>query len=107
MNKIKLLTDVDFDGATKQGIVIVDFFSPTCGPCKNVEAMLESVADELKAHKAVVIYKVDVYQSGSTAARFGVRALPTLIIMKDGQPKMQRTGMIDKTSIYKAIAEAL
>lgn len=91
---IQELNDKNFDSMDTKGIAIVDFYSETCGPCKNVMKLLESIEEELTKHKPLVrIFKVDVYQSQQLAMSYGVRQVPTVFIWKDNKVIEQFIGI--------------
>ncbi len=72
--------------------VLVDFFAEWCGPCKAMAPALDAVANELKGKVKVV--KVDVDQNPSVTTNYGVQAMPTLLLFKDGKVAAQHTGAI-------------
>jgi thioredoxin 1 len=63
--------------------VLVDFFAEWCGPCKMIAPVLEELSNEMKGKAK--IFKVDVDKSRDLAQKYGVMAVPTLIIFKDGK----------------------
>ena len=69
----------------------VDFFATWCGPCKMLTPVIEEM-DEKGAFGDVKILKIDVDEVGPLAARFGIQAIPTLILFKDGQQVDKRMG---------------
>jgi thioredoxin 1 len=70
--------------------VLVDFWAEWCGPCKAMDPILDSLATEL-ADK-VKIVKLDVDANPSTVVRYNVRAMPTMIVFKNGQPVDYKVG---------------
>jgi len=72
--------------------VLVDFFAEWCGPCKAMAPALDAVANELKGK--VKIVKVDVDQNPSVTMNYGVQAMPTLLLFKNGKVAAQHTGAI-------------
>jgi len=72
--------------------VLVDFFAEWCGPCKAMAPALEQVAAELKGK--VKVAKLDVDQNPEVTRRYGIQAMPTLMIFKDGEVAAQRVGAL-------------
>lgn len=72
--------------------VLVDFFAEWCGPCKAMAPALDQVAAEMKGKLKVV--KVDVDQNPSVTAKYGIRAMPTLLVFKDGKVAAQHVGAL-------------
>jgi thioredoxin 1 len=70
--------------------VLVDCYSPGCGPCAALAPVLDELSQELDGQLA--IEKVDVAAQPQVAMQFGIRSVPTLLLFKDGQLKATRTG---------------
>ena len=85
--------------------VLVDFWAPWCGPCKMIAPILEELATELAGK--LTIYKVNVDDNGDIAAQYGIRAIPTLLLFKDGQLAEQIVGMMDKAALKTKISARL
>lgn len=98
---VEQLTDADFGEAIKEGIVLVDFWAPWCGPCRMQLPILESVADALQGRATVA--KVSVDENPDTAATYGVQSIPTLILFKDGKKAEQFVGVQDQDTLVAAI----
>jgi thioredoxin 2 len=78
-------TDADFTAVVERSPlpVVVDLWAPWCGPCRMISPALEDVASRLRGRMKLV--KVNVDDNPSTAARFGVQGIPTLLVFRDGQ----------------------
>jgi thioredoxin 1 len=72
--------------------VLVDFFAEWCGPCKAMAPALEQVAEEMAGKVKVV--KLDVDQNPTVTGKYGIRAMPTLMLFKNGQVAAQHTGAL-------------
>lgn len=77
--------------------VVVDFWAPWCGPCKAIAPILEELADELGA--AVKICKVNVDNNSEIAGKFEIRAIPTILIFKDGAVAETVVGLTSKDDL--------
>lgn len=73
-----------------EGLSLVDFWAPWCGPCRAVAPVLERLAGELSDQ--VRIGKINVDEASALAARLGVRSIPTLILFRNGVPVAQSVG---------------
>jgi thioredoxin 1 len=85
--------------------VLVDFWAPWCGPCKAIAPVLEELAGEMAGK--IIIGKVDVDENGEVAAQYNVRAIPTLILFKDGQVAEQFVGLVGKSDLKAKIEKHL
>ena len=84
--------------------VLVDFWSEGCGPCRMLNPVLEEIAAAQVGQ--AVIAKVNIGESPELAARFGITAVPTLIVFKNGQPVRTLRGVQSRREISAAIAAA-
>jgi thioredoxin 1 len=85
--------------------VLVDFWAEWCGPCKAIAPKLEEIASEMGAK--VRIAKVDVDSNQESAAKFGIRSIPTMILFKGGKPVGQIMGNQPKENIVEFISQHL
>jgi len=105
-DNLKHLTDSELDatsGSDSPGLV--DFWAPWCGPCKAIGPVVEELANEY-AGKAVIA-KMNVDDNPATPGKFSVRAIPTLILFKNGEVVDQVTGAVGKTQLIAMLDKAL
>jgi len=76
-------------------VVLVDFYADWCGPCQQLEPIVESVAAETDA----AVAKVDIDRLQPLAQRHGVRGVPTMVLFSDGEPVEQTVGLKPKTQL--------
>ena len=88
-----------------QGISVVDFWAPWCGPCIQMAPALESFAAS-NAGK-VTVCKLDVDENPKTAERFEIRSVPTIIFFKDGQVQHVSRGTMSAASLQNKLNELL
>jgi thioredoxin 1 len=84
--------------------VLVDFWAPWCGPCRVIAPSLEEIAEE---RDDLRIVKLNVDDNQTTAARYGVMSIPTLIVFKNGQPAHQIVGALPKSRLVQELEPAL
>lgn len=94
-----------YEAVVGSGVVLVDFWAPWCGPCKMQTPILEKVAASL-GEKAVIA-KVNVDENPELAAKYGIRSIPTLILLKDGENKQQMIGLQQEAALVSAIEAEL
>jgi len=85
--------------------VLVDFWAPWCGPCRAIAPVIEELSGEYTGKLKVA--KCNVDDNPKTPTRFGIRAIPTLIIFKGGNVSEQITGAVAKSQIVSAIDKAV
>jgi len=94
------LTEANFDQEVLNATtpVLVDFWATWCGPCKMIAPIIDEIAGEKIG--VVKVGKVDVDENQAISARFGIRAIPTLLLFKDGEVKEQIVGgMVSKRDL--------
>ena len=101
------ITDSNFESEVVKSAtpVLIDFWAAWCAPCRALAPTVDSIAAEYKGR--VKVGKLDVDANGSTAARFNIRGIPTLLVIKDGQVKEQIVGAVEKSVITKALDKHL
>ena len=101
------LTDATFDQTVHSSDVpvLVDFWAPWCGPCKMIAPLIKEIADEY-ADKAKIC-KLNTDDARDSAMEFGISAIPTIILFKDGQVQKKWVGLTSKKNLATAIDELL
>jgi thioredoxin 1 len=101
------ISDASFDQEViKSSVpVLIDFWAPWCGPCKAIAPIIDELAKDYAGKLKVV--KLNVDDNPETAARYGVRGIPNLLIIKNGQVKDQIVGAVPKGHLVRAVDNAL
>ncbi len=106
MSELILADDTNFDQHLADSkAIIVDFMSPTCAPCKQMEPSLKKIAENYRSK--VKVLKVNVDSCPMTSSRYFVRGLPTLLFIKNGNVKNQVVGAINSSMIEKKLREVI
>ncbi len=85
--------------------VLIDFWAPWCGPCKAIAPAIDEIANDYAGKLKVV--KINVDDNPQIPARYGVRGIPNLLIIKGGQVKEQIVGAVPKVNLVRAVDSAL
>lgn len=93
---VKVVTDKDFDAETDTGVVLTDFWATWCGPCRMQSPVVEKVEESMPNVKFT---KMDVDANPDTPKSFGIQAIPTLLVKKDGKPVEQIVGYHTKDQL--------
>ncbi len=98
-DSIVQLTDDNFEGEVLKSElpVLVDFWAQWCGPCKMIAPILDELATEYAGK--VKIGKLNIDENQATAPQYGVRGIPTLILVKDGAVQAQQVGAVSKSQL--------
>lgn len=106
-NSIKNVTDASFESDVLQSNtpVLVDFWAAWCGPCKAIAPILDEAATDYQ--NRVTIAKVNVDENPETAAKYGVRGIPTLMLFKNGEVAQTKVGALSKAQLYQFLDDSL
>jgi thioredoxin 1 len=83
MGKYIELTNENFEEVTKEGVSLVDFWAPWCGPCRMISPIIEELAEEFEGKANIC--KVNTDEQTELSQQFAVRSIPTIVFMKDGE----------------------
>ena len=103
MSEVLHINDADFESVVVNSDipVLLDFWAPWCGPCKMIAPVLDELAPEFSGK--VKIVKMHVDDNQATPAQFGVRSIPTLLLIKNGQVVATQVGALPKTQLANFI----
>jgi thioredoxin 1 len=100
---ILTLTTENFSSETSQGIVLVDFWATWCMPCKAMAPVIEEIAGQTKGKMKVG--KLDIDANSRIANQYGIQAIPTILIFKDGQVVETLVGLQSKAAVVNALSK--
>ena len=100
---VKELTNANFDDVVKGSDVpvLIDFYATWCGPCKMLSPIIEEISNEME--DKLTVCSVDVDKENALAVRFGISAVPTLIVMKNGEVSNMSAGYMPKDRVLAMI----
>jgi thioredoxin 1 len=102
-----ILTQRTFDEtlATTEGLLLVDFWAPWCGPCRAIAPVLDSLVAESAGR--VKLAKVNVDEEPALAGRHEIRSIPTILMVKDGRIVDRVVGAVPRATLDAKVRQAL
>ncbi len=99
------LTEENFESTIKKGVALVDFWAPWCGPCKMLSPVIDELASEYEGKAKIC--KVNTDEQEELSAKFGIRSIPTLLFVKDGEVVHQLVGVQTKAALKEQLNKLL
>jgi thioredoxin 1 len=100
MNEVKELNGSTFDAFIAEGVTVIDFWAPWCGPCRAIAPTVEQVAANLKNVK---FGKINVDDENSLAMKYGVNSIPNICVFKDGKLVDRSVGFVPQVNLENLI----
>lgn len=101
MSKYLELTAADFESTLSEGVSLVDFWAPWCGPCRMIAPVIEELAVDFDGKAKIC--KVNTDEQQDIAVKFGIRSIPTIMFFKDGEMVDQVVGAQSKQALAEKI----
>jgi len=105
MKTKQLTTSEEFEGVIKNGVSLIDFNAPWCGPCRAQEPIIQQLLEDYSGR--AVISELNVDENQETAAKLGIQSIPTIAVFKDGIEVNRFVGLQSAQTLSKAIEEHL
>jgi thioredoxin 1 len=105
MGKYVELTNENFDATVGEGVSLVDFWAPWCGPCRMIAPVIDELAEDFDGKASIC--KVNTDEQQELAMKFGVRSIPTILVMKDGEVVETMIGASSKQAFADKLNELL
>jgi len=105
MGKYIELTNENFDATVAEGVTMVDFWAPWCGPCRMIAPVVEELAEEFDGKAKIT--KVNTDEQQDIAVKYGIRSIPTIMFFKDGEMVEQMVGAASKEAFADKINSLL
>jgi len=105
MAKYIELTPTNFEEVTKEGVTMVDFWAPWCGPCRMIAPVIEELAADFEGKANIC--KVNTDEEQDLAVKYGIRSIPTILFMKNGEVVDQMVGASSKQAFADKINSLL
>ena len=101
MGKYVELKAADFESTIAEGVTLVDFWAPWCGPCRMIAPIIEELAEDFDGKATIA--KVNTDEEQDIAVKFGIRSIPTIMFFKDGELKDQMIGAGSKQAFEEKL----
>ncbi len=101
MGKYIELTNENFDATTAEGVVMVDFWAPWCGPCRMIAPVIEELAEDFEGKAKIC--KVNTDEQQDIAIKYGIRSIPTILFFKNGEMIDQMVGAASKDTFAEKL----
>jgi len=101
MSKYIELTKDNFENSVKSGVSLVDFWAPWCGPCRMIAPVIDELVVDFEGRASIC--KVNTDEQQDLAVKYGIRSIPTILIMKDGEIVEQIVGASSKQALSDKI----
>ncbi len=101
MGKYIELTPENFEEVTNNGVSLVDFWAPWCGPCRMLAPVIDELAQEFEGKANIC--KVNTDEQQDLAVKYGIRSIPTIIFMKNGEIVDQTVGSQSKQALIDKV----
>ncbi len=101
MAKYTELTGANFEATLAEGVSLVDFWAPWCGPCRMIAPVIEELAEDYDGKANIC--KVNTDEEQEIAVKFGIRSIPTIMFFKNGEMVDQIVGAQSKAALASKI----
>lgn len=95
------ITDDNIEETVKEGVSLIDFWAPWCGPCRMQGPIVEAIAEKYSGKASVG--KCNVDENQKTAAKLGIQSIPTVVLYKDGEIVERFVGVTQEDALSSAI----